>query len=306
MCRVGENSMREATISNSNQIHVIPEITEVVDWGAQVLGAPQVWQQTKGKGVKIAVLDTGIDTNHPDLKPNIHGGINFTNGNLADFEDRQGHGTHCAGVIAGVDNEFGVIGVAPEASIYAVKVLGDDGYGSLNTIIKGIRWAIEQRVDVISLSLGIAQRPPQVFHNIIKEAYRRGIVVVAAAGNENDDVCYPAVYPESIAVGAINQVLSKAQFSNHGNELDISAPGVDIYSTFLNGTYAKMSGTSMATPLVAGAIALWIANKRLNNERYTVQDVHYALAKSARDIGTKGYDPQTGHGLLDIVKFLDM
>lgn len=294
------------TISSYTQEKIVSEIDEVIDWGVSILGAPQAWQVTKGKGVKVAILDTGIDATHPDLRGNIRGGMNFTSDDPTDFMDKQGHGTHCAGIIAGIDNGIGIIGVAPEASIYAVKVLDNHGAGKLTGIIRGLRWAIDQDMDVISMSLGVGKEPPQIIHNLFKEAYRKGIPIVVASGNEGKEVAYPAAYPESIAVGAINETLQASSFSNRGKGLDIVAPGVGIYSTYLNGQYSKMSGTSMAAPLVAGAIALWIANRRKLGKSYTVADIHYALAKSAKDIGPEGYDEETGYGLLDIVRFLDM
>jgi subtilisin family serine protease len=292
----------------SVQSQIVNQTTraQVVDWGASIMMAPAAWKKTKGRGVKVAVLDTGVDLKHDDLRANIAGGINFTSSNMNDYQDRQGHGTHCAGIIAGTDNGVGVVGIAPEARIYGVKVLGDNGSGGLAGIVRAIDWCIAAKMDVISMSLGGSGTPPQAFHDAFKRAYAAGIPVIVASGNEATAVSYPAVYPETIAVGAINNRLDKANFSNFGNELDVMAPGVDIYSTIPVNAYGLMSGTSMATPMVAGAVALYIANKRQKGESYTVQDIHNAIAKSAVDLGMDGYDANTGHGLLNLAKFLNL
>lgn len=290
----------------ANIIETQSIMTQTIDWGANVMMAPQAWKLTRGKGVKVAVLDTGIDRNHSDLVTNLKGGINFTSGNMSDFSDRQGHGTHCAGIIAGSDNGLGVVGIAPQAYIYAVKVLGDDGSGSLSGIIRAIDWCIQAKMDVISMSLGGSGTPPQAFHDAFKRAYAAGIPVIVASGNENGEVCYPAVYPETIAVGAMDDRFERAKFSNFGQELDIMAPGVDVYSTVPVNAYGKMSGTSMATPMVAGAVALYIAHKRSKGESYTVQGIHKAIQESAVDLGMDGYDAGTGHGLLNLSKLLNL
>lgn len=287
-------------------MNVQQTLEQTIDWGAILMGAPEAWKITKGKGVKVAVLDTGIDTTHPDLLPNLKGGINFTTYNINDFQDRQGHGSHCAGVIAGCDNNVGVVGIAPQASIYAVKVLGDNGSGSLSAITKAIDWCIKAGMDVISMSLGGSSTPPESFHQAFKRAYEAGIAIVVASGNENTKVSYPAAYPETIAVGAIDYFKQKANFSNFGPELDIVAPGVSIYSTVPVGQYGKMSGTSMATPMVAGAIALYIAHKKEQGEPYSIQDIHEAIKESAVDLGLDGYDAQTGFGLLNLNKLLNL
>lgn len=298
--------MRVQLLSTFTAEAVVGHLNQVMDWGVLAMNAPKAWERTRGKGIRVAILDTGVDTYHPDLRPNLKLGINFTNQNLADYQDVKGHGSHCAGVIAGCDNDIGVVGIAPEAFIFPVKVLGDDGSGSLTALLRGLRWCIDNQMDVVSLSLGVHERPPQALHNLIIEATSKNIAIVVAAGNENRGVSYPAAYPETIAVGAMDVQKNRASFSNYGAELDIVAPGVDIYSTVPKGMYAKMSGTSMAAPMVVGAIALWISNKRLSGEKYTVQDIHEALRKSGEDIGAEGYDADTGFGMLDVSKFLNL
>lgn len=148
--------------------------------------------------------------------------------------------------------------------------------------------------------------PPAHFHEVFKRARAANIPVVVASGNENSGVCWPAAYCETIAVGAICKELNRAEFSNHGKELDIVAPGVDIYSTVPINAYGTQSGTSMATPMVASAIALYIADKRAKGESYTVDTIDQALKESATDLGLEGYDPEMGYGLLNLTKLLNL
>jgi len=294
----------EFKLANFQVKEVIPASAyrdDYVDWGLKAVGAEIAWQKSKGRGIKVAVLDTGIDRDHRDLIQNVRETIDFT-GSPYGAEDVQGHGTHCAGIIAGVDNQIGMIGVAPEVEIYSAKVLGDNGSGSFESIIKGIRWAMTHNVDVISMSLGTATRPPQILHDTIKQAVAQGIILVAATGNENSAVCYPAAYDEVIAVSAVDQKLERAKFSNFGIQNAISAPGVDIVSTYKNGTYARLSGTSMATPLVAGACALIIDRyKQLHNGlKPSVEYVHQTLLTMVKDLGEIGKDELYGAGMLNL------
>lgn len=273
---------------------------QVVDWGVDLVKAPKLWSFTKGEGMKIAVLDTGIDFNHPDLADNYKKGINFTSSNSSDVMDRKGHGTHVAGIIAAVDNDKGIVGVAPKAELYICKVLADDGNGSISSIIEGIHWAINQEVDIISMSLGASVDPGKQFYDAIKLARENGIIIVAASGNENSNVVWPAAYEEVLAVGAIDQSLDRASFSNYGKELDVTAPGVDILSTYPGNRYATLSGTSMATPMVAGVVALIQAYCRLNNIKATPEKIIELIQESSRDLGEFGRDDSFGQGLIDL------
>lgn len=275
-----------------------------LDWGVSLVQAPQVWTKTRGSDVKILVLDTGIDYRHPDLAYNFKNGANFTSGNIGDCMDRNGHGTHCAGIIAGIDNDYGVVGVAPRSHLYAGKVLGDDGSGTIEGIIKGIDYGIRQDVDIISMSLGTTQNPGEGLHNAIKRAREAGIIIVAAAGNESSPVGWPAAYPEVIAVGAIDQALENAEFSNFGPELDVSAPGVDILSTYLRGSYAKLSGTSMATPMVTGVVALLTRYARKNGIEANPEKIVEMIRNYSVDLGDQGYDERFGNGFINIFKLL--
>lgn len=253
------------------KVHLIPfdvneriEVITEIPKGVKLIGAPSVWGKTKGKGIKIAVLDTGCDVDHPDLRDRIIGGRNFTGddrGNPNIYNDYNGHGTHVAGTIAASENGQGVMGVAPQADLLIVKVLDKNGSGQYKWIIDGIHYAVEQRVDIISMSLGGSEDVYEL-HKAIQDAIKKGVLVVCAAGNEgdgrdnSDEYAYPGAYNEVISVGAVNLERQSSPFSNSHNEIDLVAPGEQILSTYPNGTYAKLSGTSMATPHVSGALAL--------------------------------------------------
>jgi subtilisin len=277
---------------------------QVIDWGVSLVQAPQMWSMTKGEGVKVAVLDTGIDASHPDLAANFVKGKNFTTSNSSDYHDRQGHGTHCAGVIAGCDNMVGIVGVAPRAQLYIGKVLGDNGSGSLQAIVNGIDWAIAEKVDIISMSLGCSEDPGEAFHDAFRRARAAGIVIIAASGNENTSVGWPAAYEECIAVGAVDNTFGRASFSNFGQELDVAAPGVDILSTYPVGRYAKLSGTSMATPMVAGVAALMQAFCRNMGVVATPDKIVQMITERSVDMGQAGDDDMFGNGLINVSRMV--
>lgn len=275
-----------------------------VDWGTHIVQAPALWHATKGEGIKIAVLDTGADLKHPDLAPNIKGYANFTTSNIQDAMDRQGHGTHCAGIISAVDNNIGVVGIAPKAELYIAKVLGDNGSGSISSIIRGIDWAIAQGVDIISMSLGTSVDPGPVFQNAMKKARQHGIVLVAASGNESTRCGWPAAYDECIAVGAVDRALDKADFSNFSPEVDVAAPGVSILSTYHGNRYARLSGTSMATPIVSGVIALIQSFARKTGVKATPEMMMQLISQRSVDLGTDGHDVNFGNGLVNVYKLV--
>lgn len=238
--------------------------------GVSMIKAPEFWGKgNKGKDVKIAIIDTGCDINHPDLNGRIIGGKNFTSDDNADpdkFNDYSGHGTHVAGTIAAIENGKGVVGVAPESSLLILKALaGKDGVGDYDWVINAINYAVEQKVDVISMSLSGANDVLEL-HESIQKAVQNNILVVCAAGNESegdtsgniDEIGYPSYYNEVISVGAVDSTRSTTIFTNSNKEVDLVAPDTNITSTFPNNKYATLSGTSMATPHVSGALALII------------------------------------------------
>ncbi|MFE0504307.1 S8 family peptidase [Peribacillus butanolivorans] len=294
------------------KLHLIPyqvneEIEAVyeVPKGIELIAAPKIWEKSKGKGITVAILDTGCDVDHPDLSERIIGGRNFTgddNGNPDVYTDYNGHGTHVAGTIAAVHNNTGVVGVAPEASLLILKVLDKNGSGQYDWIIKGINYAVEQKANIISMSLGGSEDVSEL-HQAIQNAIAKQILVVCAAGNEGDgrdstdELGYPAYYNEVISVGSINLQRRSSEFSNSNNEVDLVAPGEEILSTYLNGKYAKLSGTSMAAPHISGALALIkdMANK--NFERILTEPELYAqLIKRTVPLGNS--PKLEGNGLL--------
>lgn len=258
--------------------------------GVNMINAPLMWNNgITGKDVKIAVIDSGCDMTHKDLQTRIIGGRNFTtedNKNIDKYQDYNGHGTHVCGTIAASNNNYGVIGVAPDAKLMILKALDKNGLGSMKGIIDAINFAISQRVDIISMSLGTSEDIPQL-HQAIKKAVDSNILVVCAAGNEGDsrvaidEFSYPAGYNEVISVGAVDYSKSAARFSNSNKEVDLVAPGVNIISTFLNGKYETLSGTSMATPHVTGALALLIEwSKKEFGRNLTEAELYGQLIKN--------------------------
>ena len=265
---------------------VIQQVEKVneVSKGVEMIQAPKIWDQTKGEGIMVAVLDTGCDTTHPDLKERIVGGRNFTDdddGNPEVYKDYNGHGTHVAGTIAAVQSNTGVVGVAPEADLLIIKVLDRNGSGEYKWIINGINYAIEQKANIISMSLGGPKDIPEL-HEAIQKAVNHNILVVCAAGNSGDgdestpEYDYPGAYNEVISVGSIDLERRSSDFSNCNNEIDLVAPGEEILSTYLNGTYATLSGTSMSAPHVSGALALITVLANTSFERNLTEVELYA------------------------------
>ncbi|WP_059104808.1 S8 family peptidase [Shouchella shacheensis] len=218
-----------------------------------------------GAGADVAIIDSGIAA-HEDL--NVVGGVSFVDSEPS-YEDNNGHGTHVAGTVAALDNNHGVLGVSPAANLYAVKVLGSDGMGQNSDIIRGIDWAIENDIDIANLSLG-GPTPSQALEDAVNRADNSGVLLVAATGNSGaGSVSYPARYDSVLAVGAVDSSNQKANFSQYGEGLDIVAPGVEIGSTYLGNSYHSLSGTSMASPHVAGVAALlkgqhpWLSNDEI-------------------------------------------
>lgn len=274
------------------------------NWGADLVKAPEVWAKGyTGKGVVVAVLDVGVDYNHDDLKDNIwtnpkeiagngkdddgdgyvddvHG-WNFVDNNN-DVLDRKGHGTHVSGTIAGENNGFGVTGIAYDAKIMPIKVLNDEGAGSYTSITKGIYYAVDHGANVINLSLG-GGSGDDTMQKALEYASNKGVVVVMAAGNDGSfQPGYPARYADKsgIAVGAVDKNNNMPDFSNRAgiNPLTyVTAPGVNVYSTVPGNKYASYSGTSMATPHVAGVVALMLSA----NHNLTPDQVRQILSETA-------------------------
>jgi len=289
-------------------IPVLPRL-QPVPWNISMVKAPIAWGRgITGTRVKLAILDTGITT-HPDLR--ITGGVSFIPGSTS-FNDLHGHGTHCAGIAAARNNTLGVVGVAPNASLYAVKVLNDSGSGMSSWIIAGMEWCVRNGIKVASMSLGGASGPSVAYANAVKRCYDNGVVVVIASGNSFGSgfpwVCSPAnsiinrvPNASPIAVGAVDRNSLIAGFSSRGgqvalwNQVSCVAPGVAINSTYLRNGYTSMNGTSMACPHVAGLAALII-------QRYpgiTAANVKRRIITTSRDLGSAGLDITYGYGLIN-------
>lgn len=279
-----------------------------IDWGLSLLGVPELWKITRGEGVSVAVLDSGATPGHPDLEPAIALVQDFT-GSASGYSDQNGHSTHCCGIIAARDNEGGVVGIANQCSLLVGKVLGDDGSGASSWIAKGIRWAVDNKADIISMSLGSPYPDPQM-KAAIDYAVGKGVIVVCAAGNEgpgDNTTGFPGGFDNVISVGAIDQSKRIAMFSSRG-KVDIAAPGINILSDWPPRSVASLSGTSMACPHVVGVIALMIAkHKKFGGATpvRTPQQVIEHLLKTAVDAGTPGKDPAYGWGIVDPAKALE-
>ncbi len=270
---------------------------EVVPWGITHVQATDTYNSGyAGEGIKVAILDTGIDSSHEDL--NIKGGYSVFDNleNINPFTDALGHGTHVAGIIGAVPNNVGVVGIAPQAEIHSIKVIDNNGDGTYAGIIKGIEWALNNQMDIINISLGGTQES-----SILKEwvdlAYSKGTLIVAAAGNEGkakgkgNTVTYPARFESVIAVSAVNSKNKYIDFSSTGSSVEVSAPGTNIYSTIPGNNYTAYEGTSSASPHVAGIAALvWSTNPELSNK-----EVRQILRETAINLGKH---EQYGYGLV--------
>lgn len=278
---------------------LVPQVVSLetpsgMDWGVTLLKCPDVWKSNKGKGVKVAILDTGVKANHPDFVGRIAGTKDFT-GSRTGPDDVQGHGTHCVGRVSGGNHWPGV---APEATIFSYKVLDDRGSGSVVGIAKGIDQCVTDDVDVASLSLG-GPSPDSFIPPALARAEAAGVIVIAAAGNEgpNDGtVGYPGGYGKVIAVAAVDDNKQVAVFSSRGTAVFVAAPGVGIKSQYKNGGYATMSGTSMACPHVAGIAALWVAANQQVAKKDRPGKFREWLQSACEDLPPVGRDKASGYG----------
>jgi len=265
---------------------------QVVPWGVAQIGAEYAYSAGfTGAGVNVAVVDTGIDSTHPDLAANVVGGYNAIDGGSP--EDDEGHGTSVAGVIAAIDNDIDVVGVAPNVNLFSVKVLDSDGWGYDFDLIAGIDWCIQNGIDVVNMSIG-GYDSTTALADIMTAASDAGIVLVAAAGNTSlDPVEYPGAYPEVIAVSATNMYQELADFSAVGPEVDLAAPGEDVFTTSFYGGAEYTSGTSFSSPHVAGVVALMVEAGRIVETGFGVQYDDDLLA-----FDSELFDDEEGEGIV--------
>lgn len=295
---------------------VMENVTEIPK-NVEGVQAPELWKMgEKGQGVVVAVLDTGCDINHSDLRGNIVAVKNFTGeGSVNDVTDYVGHGTHVCGTIAAAENNSGVVGVAPECKLLICKVLGNSGQGSYESIIKGLDYAVKwrgengERVRVINMSLGGPEDYGPLNHAILR-AVDKGILVVVASGNEGDDreetpeISYPSHYNECITVAACDFDRRLTTFSNTHNQVDVIGYGKDILSTWKGGTYARISGTSMSTPLISGCLALLIPiSEKAFKRTLTESELFSLLVKCCCSLGYQ--KSSEGNGFPELMKIYE-
>lgn len=299
-----EKVFAHVPIGTCQEVQVLKQTTP---WGVNRIGSRLVNALgNTGKGIKIGVLDTGIDYNHEDLKGNYMGGYNFV-GNNSNTMDDNGHGTHVSGIIAAEDNDIGVVGVAPQAYLYSAKVLAFDSTGSTSDIVSGLEWSVDNDMRIINMSLGSEDDSISV-GRAINNTYNAGILIVSAAGNsgnvigKGDNIDFPARYNSVISVGATDINDKRASFSSTGPTLELSAPGDHILSTLNGNKYGSLSGTSMSCPHVSGVAALIMsAEPGITNVRTRVR-----MQMTAQNMSkvTGGFSAKDwyGYGLVDAVR----
>jgi hypothetical protein len=278
-----------------NRRYALADPRRSEQWGLSRLDVDKVRELGTGDGVVVAVIDTGVDASHPELQGRVLPGLDLVDDGGDGRKDPNGHGTHVAGIIAGAVDGSGMEGLAPNAVILPVRVLGPDGSGDDADVAYGILWAARNGARVINLSLGGTEQDP-LLKDAIREVTQSGVVVVAAAGNSgaSGDIYFPAAHPQVIAVGATGPDDRAALYSTRGDYVDISAPGTMILSTWPGG-YRYESGTSMATPFVSAAAAI------LLGRNLAPQEIAVRLVSSAFDLDQPGVDSNTGAGLVDVV-----
>jgi subtilisin family serine protease len=267
-------------------------------WEIQKFEIQKYWKYSMGQDIKIAVIDTGCDLTHDDLKRNLIDGYNFIEEGQPPM-DRNCHGTHVAGTIAASDNNLGMVGVAPKSKIMPIKALGDDGSGSLKAVCKAIIWAADNDADIITMSLG---SPMSSIHldKAVNYAASKGSVMFCAAGNSGPatDIMFPAKYSSTISIAAIDINFNRTSFSCSGPSLDFLAPGKDILSCVPSNRYAKLSGTSMSNPFAVGcaSLAMSCAGRRLN--RFELVEAFKKTCKSLSNPVWSGNKNYEGYGIL--------
>ncbi|WP_049887913.1 S8 family serine peptidase [Oceanobacillus massiliensis] len=289
---------QNAAVALSNNVQNITEISEVEmgemeQWNIQSIGAPYAWEEgATGNGINIAIIDTGIFP-HSDLT--ISGGFSTVD-YTKEWLDDNGHGTHVAGIIGSKRNDTGVVGVAPESNLYAVKALDANGEGTLTDLLEAMEWAIENDMDILNFSLSTEENS-LALKDMMDKAYEEGMLIVGASGNDGENVTYPAKYESVIGVSAVDGRLNITGFSSTGDEVEFSAPGLNIVSTYLHDSYGEGSGTSQASPHVTGLLALL----KQKHPEMANSDLRAELIKHVQDLGEAGRDSFYGYGFITYV-----
>ena len=276
---------------------------QIMGWEIEKFNIPKHWRQSRGENVVVAVIDTGVDFNHEDLKNNIITGKNFIEIGK-DPMDVSGHGTHVSSTIAAEDSGCGIVGVANQTKIMPIKALDNNGNGSMQAISAAIRYAADCRVDFITMSLG-SPFPAPAIKQSIDYAASKNCIMFCAAGNSGPgvDIMYPAKYDHTIAIGAIDRNLKRTEFSCSGDSLDFLAPGHEIIGCVPNNQYAIMSGTSMSNPFAVGLACLLLAYNKTEKkyELNTSNDYINIFKKTAKKLSDSRYEPikkYQGYGIM--------
>ena len=273
---------------------------ERMDYGVQMSGANLEWHESMGEGIKIGVIDSGVDLHHPDLVGRVKKYKNFTSPDSDDVTDENGHGTHVAGIIAANKNGSGVVGVAPMSQLYVAKAFGKHGMAEDDVVAKSLEWLISNKVNIINMSFSSNKMP--TYYDEIKKAYEKGIIIVCAAGNngnsKNRQLGYPGRFDETISVASVDASGKVSAFSSKHVDADIAAAGYEILSCYPGGKYARFSGTSMAAPIISGAAAILQRKAKNRMGRFlTPEEMRTVLCMHCEDIGKKGPDGSAGCGL---------
>jgi thermitase len=270
-----------------------PKFLSGQQWALNRIDAPDAWNRTLGNEVRVAVVDTGIDGDHPDLESKIAAQKDLIDNDNVAQDDAEGHGTHVAGTVgAATDNGRGVAAACPGCKLLVARS-GDSEVFFDSDIVQGIYWSVDNRARAINLSLG-APGESRILKHAVDYAWEHGVVVVAAAGNSNTSTPeYPAAYGHVISVSATDRSNGKARFSNYGTTVDVAAPGVNIWSTVPGAGYGTKSGTSMASPHVAAVAGLLAAQNR------SAPEIRRRIQRTATDLGAGGKDNKFGWGLIN-------
>lgn len=289
---IEENKKVELS-NNTETITEVPEsdiLAETEQWNILSTDVASAWEEGfTGKNVNIAIIDTGISP-HSDLA--IAGGtstVDYT----SEWLDDSGHGTHVAGIIGSKQNNFGVVGVAPDANLYSVKALDANGEGTLTDLLEAIEWSMNNHMDIINLSLD-TDTGSESLRNLLKIAYDSGILIVGVSGNDGNNVTYPAKYDSVIGVSAVDGRLNITGFSSTGPEVEFSAPGINVVSTYLYDSYGTSSGTSQASPHITGMLAIL----KQKYPAMTSSEIRTELRNHVQDLGEPGRDSLYGHGFI--------